>query len=270
MITDSFYKIGATHKVCQDYATHGNNYAIISDGCSSSPNTEVGSMIATRALDFCLQHYLNKDNDYKALFTLTAGKMKSMADALHLSYNSLDATLGFVIADEDSIKGVLYGDGNFIVKYKNGFVLVVNVEFAENYPDYLSYTLDINRAKQLAKLTSNHKKITKTVYKPDLSEVVCSLSYTVQDVIFVDNFIDSGIDSEVSFACVTSDGLDTFQYQNYSGWTDIKQELILAELLAFKVFTQGFLERRMNLFKKYCKKNIVRHSDDFSMGVVAL
>lgn len=269
MITDSIFKIGATHKICQDYALHAANWAIVSDGCSSSPDTDIGSRIAARSLDFCLQHYLTAETDFKWLFTLTVDRMRTAADALRLPYTSLDATLGAVISNKSGVRGILYGDGNFIVKYKNGYTLVVNVEFAENYPNYLSYTLDEKRAGQLAKITSNYKKITKTIYNSNF-EVTCTVAYTSEDAIVVENFIDADIDSEVLFACVTSDGLDTFQYQNYSGWTDATLETILPELLAFKVFTNGFLERRMNLFQKYCEKNSIRHADDFSMGTVIL
>jgi len=48
MIADHHFCIGKTHKVCEDYATSGITedgvtYAIASDGCSSSKDTDFGA-----------------------------------------------------------------------------------------------------------------------------------------------------------------------------------------------------------------------------------
>ncbi len=48
METNSFYQIGKEHKVCEDYASCGIEpfpYAILSDGCSTGKNTDIGSRI---------------------------------------------------------------------------------------------------------------------------------------------------------------------------------------------------------------------------------
>lgn len=45
--SDAFFSIGKTHEVCQDYARAGDldgrQFAIVSDGCSSSPDTDFGA-----------------------------------------------------------------------------------------------------------------------------------------------------------------------------------------------------------------------------------
>ena len=43
--------IGSTHALCQDYALARNDgpYVILSDGCSSSPDTDVGSRLLVKA-----------------------------------------------------------------------------------------------------------------------------------------------------------------------------------------------------------------------------
>ena len=47
MNADHYYTIGNSHSVCQDYAISGlvenGAYAILSDGCSSSPDVDVGA-----------------------------------------------------------------------------------------------------------------------------------------------------------------------------------------------------------------------------------
>ena len=49
MNTDCYYEIGHSHIFCEDYALAGivNNigYAIVSDGCSSSDNVDVGARV---------------------------------------------------------------------------------------------------------------------------------------------------------------------------------------------------------------------------------
>ena len=53
MNKDSFFKIGSTHNICQDYAISGRDehykvdYAIISDGCSGAEDTDIGSRLVS-------------------------------------------------------------------------------------------------------------------------------------------------------------------------------------------------------------------------------
>ena len=51
---DAHFSIGKTHRVCEDYARagllpDGRAFAIVSDGCSSSPDTDFGSRLMTIA-----------------------------------------------------------------------------------------------------------------------------------------------------------------------------------------------------------------------------
>jgi hypothetical protein len=60
MKADSYFEIGSTHQVCQDYAlayaSDDFAYAIMSDGCTSSLNTDIGarlvSVIARDAINY--------------------------------------------------------------------------------------------------------------------------------------------------------------------------------------------------------------------------
>ncbi|GAH21715.1 unnamed protein product, partial [marine sediment metagenome] len=52
MRNDVAFQIGKTHDICEDFALSGNfgspgggddcNYLVVSDGCSSSPGTDLG------------------------------------------------------------------------------------------------------------------------------------------------------------------------------------------------------------------------------------
>ena len=53
--TDHLFWAGDSHKVNQDYCLSGSksglHYAIVSDGCSSSPDTDFGSRILAKAAE---------------------------------------------------------------------------------------------------------------------------------------------------------------------------------------------------------------------------
>ena len=59
--TDAFFSIGKTHMVCQDYARSGTTraghpYAIVCDGCSSSPDTDLGSRFLAMSFASYVEH----------------------------------------------------------------------------------------------------------------------------------------------------------------------------------------------------------------------
>ena len=59
---DHLLKKGKTHKICEDYIISGYNpapYIILSDGCSSSKNTDVGA----RVLCHVAKQYLENSKD---------------------------------------------------------------------------------------------------------------------------------------------------------------------------------------------------------------
>ena len=93
MNADHHFWMGKTHNVCEDYAMSGTSggvsYAIVSDGCSSSPDTDFGARILARA---ALKHIyqawsLEKYSD-SVINTARSGAL-----SLGLPQRALDATL---------------------------------------------------------------------------------------------------------------------------------------------------------------------------------
>jgi hypothetical protein len=72
VITDSYFEIGNTHEVCQDYALSGKlndnlYYAIITDGCSQSHKecgeVDLGARVVAYAARDALFQYFNKETE---------------------------------------------------------------------------------------------------------------------------------------------------------------------------------------------------------------
>lgn len=262
MIVDSAFKIGATHGVCQDYAYNNQQVAIIADGCSSSADTDIGARIAVRSLEQVLQGY--PDSDYRSIFNLCAARMQSTCAVLELSQNCLDTTLGFI----QGYQGVLYGDGAFIVKYEDGHVLLTEIEFKAGYPLYLSYNLNKARKAQVLAVPNNEKVISKTLYDSDF-KVVYRTSDTVSDEFIVEDFTQNELNCKPLLACVTSDGIDSFQSKvQGKGFNALDKALVLAELTSIKVKTSGFMQRRLARYGEDMLKKGIRHYDDFSIGAI--
>ena len=67
MYTDSYFKIGKSHKVCEDYARAKEiphpylakeklPYAVVSDGCSGSEDTDFGSRLMAISVETALRN----------------------------------------------------------------------------------------------------------------------------------------------------------------------------------------------------------------------
>lgn len=156
--TDSIFLIGNSHKVCEDYAltgctTSGLHYAIISDGCSSSSNTDIGSRILARTTEHYLRLMLktpdaiNINNMYEMIGRLTIISAYGIVKhQLHLEPEALDATLIIAFQLEKNIITFTYGDGVILFKTIDNKIGYEVIEYSENAPYYLSYWNDKGRA----------------------------------------------------------------------------------------------------------------------------
>jgi hypothetical protein len=72
MNANHYFSIGKDHAICQDYAIskliNNGGCAILSDGCSSSPSTDIGSrLLAMAAYDVFLNFIVDIKNAYSIL-----------------------------------------------------------------------------------------------------------------------------------------------------------------------------------------------------------
>jgi len=267
MYSDSIYRIGSTHSVCEDYALSGvydkkAAWAIVSDGCSSSQNTDIGSRILSQLgkkyiESACEQtdcRYTNLLDGVDTRYFLMEGA-KKMCLALGLPLFSLDATLLSVAANKDKYKVVCWGDGVVITKFSDGMCHIIELESFDSYPSYLSYflhdknDLGISKVEQMRNMgmhtevrffTMNQDKVVHF----ERSYILPFLEPYVSDV--------EVMDTECVLLC--SDGIQSFfdteknDFNNPT--TPVNFMEVVKELVDFKGFKGEFVARRCNKMLK--------------------
>jgi hypothetical protein len=280
MNTDSAYYIGTTHEECQDYAISGKNSIAVSDGCSGSPNSDIGSrVISITAMNKMVEidSLINFDEKECILLARPAIKM------LNIPNECLDATLLTAKAYDTGAMGMCCGDGVIAIKTKDGKTIVINCEYSDNFPFYMNYLYD--QTGRYLNWTQNHNKrvITQTVIDPDWfvisNEEVDKPGRLFEDVGIIrllDNktIIEITDKDSIEYIAIMSDGVHSFYETITTGTSKFNSALtyieVLQDLLTFKNFNTSFVQRRMNKFrKKYAKKNCA-NGDDFSLAVIYL
>jgi hypothetical protein len=237
MDINTFSVIGKTHKICQDYSLSGLDpfpYLIISDGCSSGIDTDVGSRIIVSMAKKNI--HLLKFN-YKKFVETTILQSKTIASLMGLKKESLLATLYIIIKLEDKLIVLSIGDGDIIYK-KDGEIVSINFEYEHNipyYPIYIGKGLD--NKNNLIINRNNVKEIKEFTHI---------------------NYMELSLDNLEWIVCST-DGMTSFTngsilYNDFSFITDFKQ------------FKGEFIERKMKRFIKTVSKEGYQNDDDWTMG----
>src|SRR5437868_4207156 len=99
MNSDCAFQIGAAHTVCQDYAVAHSGvpaYAILADGCSSSPDTDIGARLLVKAaqtvIDTLARDFAqNPDAALSRYYVAAPAKANMLARCLRLEQECLDA-----------------------------------------------------------------------------------------------------------------------------------------------------------------------------------
>lgn len=261
MNADSDFQIGHDHLVCQDYSTAcaGNEvaYAILSDGCSASPDVDIGARVLTlSAKRAMVLTGSGVDYDYAKFGEICIRNAGRIFDVLpHLHPQALDATLLVTWVKGNDMTAYVYGDGVFFHKSQTG-LYALRVELDTGAPDYLSYTLDPARKGQYDAIGGTKKVEIQDEngkgyfeYKP-FSPVIVTRKVQAGDIV-----------------AVCSDGINSFRRADNSpiAWLDLAEEFI-----GYKNFTGVFVKRRFAAFKKKCIKERWTHSDDISVASIVI
>ena len=276
--TDCAIRLGSSHPICQDYARAGWNkigpYAIIADGCSSSPDTDIGARLVVMAAECGLNGAMpltseNADDFHEMTISLAS----TWAMKMGLPFVSLDATLMTLSTLENGkILTTIYGDGMIVAKIPDG-LLVMEVSYPRNFPVYPSYLLDLDRTKRMPvgnAIQLNLWRVTPDAGKQILMVNDGPIKDGMHDCLFAHEF---NLPEDGFIAAVT-DGAKSFLAPLNSETTktngSVPLEQVLPELLGFKNFHPGFVQRRMQRFARDAQKKEWQHYDDLAMGAIAL
>ncbi|HET7288033.1 MAG TPA: protein phosphatase 2C domain-containing protein, partial [Pyrinomonadaceae bacterium] len=223
MNADSTINIGSTHPVCQDYVISRKGYVILSDGCSSSPDTDIGSRLLVKALE----QLLKKPAEIEDLHNDAARVALAWANMIGLPPESVDATLMSIHVTGDDVVIACSGDGVIVLESRTGDLDVYVISSPSGYPFYPSYVHQPNR---LAELVENDRHI---------KEIKHSSNITTTDAPTITFKVNA---ADYKYAAVASDGMTSFY--------NVTLPDVLNEFWSFKNSHGAFVQRRMKRFKK--------------------
>ena len=262
--------IGNSHEVCEDYIYHSfqvDPYMILADGCSSSKNTDVGARVLVHAARNILNRFIHRTGipiEADVLGDMIAFEAEETIKKLGLNTSALDATLIIAHRLKDKIIINVFGDGNVILKKKDGTTKMYNYQYAKNMPYYLSYYVDAARQHQYCKEMFDADEGGKCLVTS--SYINDEFNVSTEDFVKIPTFILSIEDYEM--IGIASDGIESFFNPLNSDRMGYKE--VLEELTAFKGTVGEFLKRRCKRAIKNYKKEGIEHYDDVSIGVMLI
>ena len=283
MNADSAFIIGATHAVCQDYATTGDTwtskrapgpnstvspYIILSDGCSSSPNTDIGARLLVKAAEQFLARFQPVATRLTELHRESARRALCWATLTGLTPQAVDATLLTAhLSDGELILGCS-GDGVIALQSWTGALDVYAISYPAGYPFYPGY------AHQPERLLALKDGVSKTIdhFRCDSSADTLRLEESSTSVSPTEVFHVKAADYK--HVVLISDGIHSFfttkQTETSKRVEDISMQRIIKELISFKSVRGAFVGRRLKIFLKECQSKGWQHRDDLAIGALHL
>ncbi len=252
---DSHFSMGRTHLICEDYARRGHSpfpWVMVSDGCSSSNDTDIGS----RLLILTAQKYLSQLNrlpDYYSFGKHIISQTVKNMQPLDLNDNALDATLLLAIAKGRTIHIYIYGDGFIVLKDKENNWRIIEFSFTQNAPYYLSYWIDESYRASYLKMLQTQKTLQ---IKDGQNSSLFSFDKALQYQFSLDDY---------PLIAITSDGLSKFV--NMKDYKPIAVETLLSRLFDFPSLSGSFVKRRLPAILTNLATENILPFDDFSTGV---
>ena len=269
MNADCGFTIGSRHSICQDYAVAGieaGPYVVLSDGCSSSPDTDVGA----RLLAGATRQTFSGAVEVTELHKESARLALHWAELLGLPTQSVDATLLTAHLKRDDLIIGCSGDGVVVLETREGRVDVHAISSPSGYPFYPCYAHQPERLDELNARGRAYKEL-KHFRRVSAGEPLTLVNEsTVDSLTEVFRFKVS----DYKYAALVSDGIHSF-FRIKPSIAGKRVEAIpmveaLIELWSFKNSHGAFVSRRMNKFKKDCLAKEWHHADDLAFGALYL
>ncbi len=279
MNTDCAFYIGTTHEVCQDYALAGQNSIAISDGCSGSPNSDIGSrVLSITAMNKMKELDSLQSFDEKECILLARPSVKM----LNMPNECLDATLLTAISYGDGLQAMCCGDGVMAIKLKGGETIIIDCAYIDNYPFYMNYMydqtgrykswIDNHNKRQVTQVTLNSKS--EWTSSVPMESNIERIGNDIGLIKLSDNktFVEITSVDEIEYIAIMSDGVHSFYETVITETSRYNQSVpyltVLKDLLSFKNFNKAFVQRRINKFRKNCAKKNWGNADDLSLAVI--
>jgi hypothetical protein len=264
---DHAFHIGTQHLrggvPCQDYAMSGTTedygFAIISDGCSTGGETDIGARIVARSTRQALAWAAPTFFSEERVDTYCRSADGFAQGALGLTQSDMLATCGYVATLRNHLAVRLIGDGVIAAKKKNGDLIATRVDWADNTPLYRAYADD-----HFERFIAAHggrdamaMTVTRHIRRGDARDdkVIPQALYES-----LRGFGDAMSLRDFEFVAVFSDGVTQVDGVD---WRDA-----VAELMAFKSSEGAFVKRRMLRFLKDCQAHGKGPVDDISMACI--
>lgn len=277
--TDHYFHIGKIHftagKPCQDYATSAvydeAALAIISDGCSTGGDTDVGSRVLALSTATAIRKHwiLNHNIKETAPREISLHQKIVLAGARQILGLQLEDTLATcVYAYISPVGGFVHvqGDGVVALKYQNGRIVMSQFKWENNTPYYPTYE-EVGLVNFLEahgnNLNATRLSEESYVYETDgkftvLDTKYYTLSNGIQGITI--NIEAETLSEQLAFIAVFSDGVT--QVDNFD-WKDA-----VVMFMAFKNTTGEFAKRRMISGIKDVQKIGKGPLDDIAYAVV--
>ena len=256
MYIDTFLKKGKGHEICEDYIISGEfpfPYIILSDGCSSSLNTDVGARILCHVAEKLLLSTAPEYENWTYFGNEVISEAMPIAALIGIPNTCLDATLIISYLQDSKVTCITYGDGNILYKGNKTIEFEIHrtsIQYTPNVPYYLSYVFD-------KKVNENYKnsEIKKTVNS--LWDELGIGGKICEELIHISKPEIKIIPIENSPIIISSDGIESF---------NTGTNKIISELMSFKTTKGKFIKKRMKkMIKNYEKQGII-HTDDIAIG----
>jgi hypothetical protein len=268
MHVDSYLKKGTTHHICEDYVLTGMSpypHLIVCDGCSSSPNTDVGARILAHSAQCVLAEcaYGSYHFDASEFLRMSINRACVVADSLQLDRLALDCTLMLVTALEPTeISVVIFGDGSLFYEEEEN-THIVSLGFSHNAPLYPSYLLDIGRHKKYNQLSvdahQTRRHYINGVLKHDNSHPIVKNASLGQYFVFDP--------TRTKYVGITTDGAESLCSKNGN---PTKLSDAMSAFTNYKLTPGPFVKRTMKrAMKDYAAQNI-ENTDDIGIACLMI
>ena len=263
MNADCAFRMGRRHAVCQDYSVAASGerpYVILADGCSSSPDTDLGARLVVKTAERLLRQRVELPDAERVLL-----HARGMALELELAPECLDTTLLMAVVANGKWLVRACGDGVIAWQDREGRLHVQSLSYGRGYPGYPNYLCDAARRHAFQRLEGNELQLEHLEWAPSgrvirrRAEVLPAGTYHLE-----------GRVGETAWLAVLSDGAASFIRRVEGASAPLPLEAVLPKLLAFKGFQGVFAQRRLARFEQECAASGWLHQDDLALGVIRI